>query len=65
MSAQMLGNGTQAPLQQHPQQRQQSMPDVQQLMQRVSFLRKNPTEQKNPHEAENILKYLAAIGQSS
>lgn len=32
--------------------------------QRASFLRKNPTEQKNPHELENLMKYLTAVGNS-
>ncbi|KXN84808.1 Chromatin structure-remodeling complex subunit snf21 [Leucoagaricus sp. SymC.cos] len=33
-------------------------------MLRASFLRKNPTEQKNPHELEQIMKYLTAVGNS-
>lgn len=33
--------------------------------QRASFLRKNPTEQKNPHELEQIMKYLTAVGNST
>ncbi|KAL0581366.1 ATP-dependent DNA helicase Snf21 [Marasmius crinis-equi] len=41
-----------------PQQRQI---DFQGLVQRVNFLKKNPTEQKSPNELENLMKYIQAM----
>jgi hypothetical protein len=29
--------------------------------QRANFLRKNPQEQKNPNELENLMKYIHAL----
>ncbi|KAJ3860637.1 SNF2-family ATP dependent chromatin remodeling factor snf21 [Lentinula novae-zelandiae] len=37
------------------------MPDLQQMLARASFLRKNPTEQKSPTELENLLKQIQAV----
>ncbi|KAJ7630412.1 SNF2-family ATP dependent chromatin remodeling factor snf21 [Roridomyces roridus] len=45
-----------------PQQRQQA-PDIQTLIGRVNFLRKNPLEQKTPNELESLMKYIQAMGQ--
>ncbi|KAJ7139490.1 SNF2-family ATP dependent chromatin remodeling factor snf21 [Mycena epipterygia] len=45
------------------QQRQQ-MPDLQQMIGRANFLRKNPLEQK-PGELDNIMKYIQAMTQQN
>ncbi|KAG7090792.1 hypothetical protein E1B28_009876 [Marasmius oreades] len=43
-------------------QPQQRPIDIQAMMQRANFLRKNPTEQKNPNELETLMKYISAMG---
>ncbi|KAF8887716.1 SNF2 family N-terminal domain-containing protein [Infundibulicybe gibba] len=68
MSAQMLGNGLPPNLTQpqgipQQQQRQPGMPDLQQLIARLNFLRKNPHEQKSPNEIETLIKYVQAVSQ--
>ncbi|KAJ3514926.1 hypothetical protein NLJ89_g2080 [Agrocybe chaxingu] len=60
MSAPMLGNGV-PPSAMTAQQPQHRQPDLQQMMMRANFLRKNPTEQKSPNELENLLKYIHLI----
>ncbi|KAF8624854.1 hypothetical protein AX15_005734 [Amanita polypyramis BW_CC] len=45
------------------QPRQQQLPDLQQLILRVNFLKKNPHEQKAPNEIEQLLKYISVISQ--
>ncbi|KAJ3807011.1 SNF2-family ATP dependent chromatin remodeling factor snf21 [Lentinula aff. lateritia] len=52
----MLANGGMANMQTRP-----GMPDLQQMLARASFLRKNPTEQKSPTELENLLKQIQAV----
>ncbi|KAF5392562.1 hypothetical protein D9757_002111 [Collybiopsis confluens] len=54
----MLANGG-AP---NMQSRQGSLPDLQQMIARANFLRKNPTEQKTPTELENLMKFIQAMG---
>ncbi|KAJ6498002.1 SNF2-family ATP dependent chromatin remodeling factor snf21 [Mycena vitilis] len=44
-----------------PQQR--PPPDLQSLIGRVNFLRKNPTEQKNPGELDNLIRYVQHLSQ--
>ncbi|KIL71095.1 hypothetical protein M378DRAFT_20506 [Amanita muscaria Koide BX008] len=43
------------------QGRQQQLPDLQQLILRVNFLKKYPREQKSPNEIEQLLKYINAL----
>ncbi|RDB29065.1 Chromatin structure-remodeling complex subunit snf21 [Hypsizygus marmoreus] len=50
--------------QQQQQPRQPQLPDIQQLIARANFLRKNPHEQRNPNELADLLKYINAVGQS-
>ncbi|KAG6820238.1 hypothetical protein H0H93_003601 [Arthromyces matolae] len=50
-------------IQQQPALRTQSMPDIQQFILRANFLKKNPHEQKNPGELEQLLKYIHAVSQ--
>ncbi|KAF8168355.1 SNF2-family ATP dependent chromatin remodeling factor snf21 [Crassisporium funariophilum] len=58
----MLGNGMAPNMAQQPvQQRQTAMPDLQQLIMRANFLRKNPQEQKTPNELENVMKYIQLL----
>ncbi|KAJ7171766.1 SNF2-family ATP dependent chromatin remodeling factor snf21 [Mycena crocata] len=46
------------------QQRQQPGPqEIQALIGRVNFLRKNPLEQKNPGELETLMKFLQSVSQ--
>ncbi|PPQ90452.1 hypothetical protein CVT25_014970 [Psilocybe cyanescens] len=64
MSAPLLGNGMVAPniaQQQQQQQLRQPTVDLQQMIMRVNFLRKNPSEQKNPNELDNLLKYINVL----
>ncbi|KAG6902971.1 hypothetical protein C0995_008544 [Termitomyces sp. Mi166 len=64
MSAPMLSNtGPQNGPQQQAPLRPQSMPDIQQVIFRANFLKKNPHEQKNPGELEQLLKYIHAVSQ--
>ncbi|KAF9066567.1 SNF2 family N-terminal domain-containing protein [Rhodocollybia butyracea] len=53
----MLANGMN-----NMQSRPSGMPDLQQMLTRASFLRKNPTEQKSPMELENLMKFIQAMG---
>ncbi|KAJ6573921.1 SNF2-family ATP dependent chromatin remodeling factor snf21 [Mycena vulgaris] len=46
-----------------PQQRPQG-PDLQQLIGRANFLRKNPLEQKSPGELDDLIKYIQAMSQN-
>ncbi|KAF8640822.1 hypothetical protein AX17_000471 [Amanita inopinata Kibby_2008] len=46
------------------QARPQQLPDLQQLIFRVNFLKKNPHEQKSPNELEQLVKYISAVSQS-
>ncbi|KAJ3751098.1 SNF2-family ATP dependent chromatin remodeling factor snf21 [Lentinula detonsa] len=52
----MLANGGMTNMQSRP-----GMPDLQQLIAKASFLRKNPTEQKSPTELENLMKQIQAL----
>ncbi|KAG6895585.1 hypothetical protein C0992_000500 [Termitomyces sp. T32_za158] len=52
--------GSQNMPQQQGTLRPQSMPDIQQ---RANFLKKNPHEQKNPGELDQLLKYIHAVSQ--
>ncbi|GLB36607.1 putative snf2-ATP coupling, chromatin remodelling complex [Lyophyllum shimeji] len=64
MSAPMLATPASHNMpQQHGQPRPQPIPDLQQLITRANFLRKNPHEQKNPAELEQLMKYIHAVGQ--
>ncbi|KAF5377272.1 hypothetical protein D9615_006425 [Tricholomella constricta] len=64
MSVPMLGNSLpQNMSQQRAQHGPQSMSDIQQLILRANFLRKNPHEQKSPTELEQLMKYIHAVGQ--
>ncbi|KIK70339.1 hypothetical protein GYMLUDRAFT_32342 [Collybiopsis luxurians FD-317 M1] len=51
----MLANG-------NSQARPSGMPDLQQMIARANFLRKNPTEQKTPTELETLMKFIQAMG---
>ncbi|PPQ87407.1 hypothetical protein CVT26_015833, partial [Gymnopilus dilepis] len=59
MFAPLLANGILPNMvqQQHSQLRQ-PIPDIQQLILRANFLRKNPNKQKTPNELDNLLKYI-------
>ncbi|KAF9042067.1 SNF2-family ATP dependent chromatin remodeling factor snf21 [Panaeolus papilionaceus] len=62
MSAPVLGNGIHQNAAQQPAQRiQPHMPDLQQMINRFNFLRKNPTEQKQPGELEQLQKYIQLL----
>ncbi|KAK0456862.1 SNF2-family ATP dependent chromatin remodeling factor snf21 [Armillaria borealis] len=61
MSAPMLANGLPQNIPPHHGLRQPAMQELQQLILRVNFLRKNPTEQKSPNELENLVKYIQNV----
>ncbi|KAK0208011.1 SNF2-family ATP dependent chromatin remodeling factor snf21 [Desarmillaria ectypa] len=61
MSAPMLANGLPQNIPPHHGLRQPGMQELQQLILRVNFLRKNPNEQKTPNELENLVKYIQSV----
>ncbi|KAF8971597.1 SNF2 family N-terminal domain-containing protein [Flammula alnicola] len=61
MSAPLLGNGVAPNVGQQPAQQRQPLPDLQQMIMRANFLRKNPLEQKSPNELDNLLKYISLV----
>ncbi|KAJ3768128.1 SNF2-family ATP dependent chromatin remodeling factor snf21 [Lentinula raphanica] len=53
----MYANGGMANMQSRP-----GLSDLQQMIAKANFLRKNPTEQKSPTELENLMKQIQALG---
>ncbi|KAJ8091396.1 ATP-dependent DNA helicase Snf21 [Marasmius tenuissimus] len=45
----------------HNQPQQRPIDNIQAMVQRANFLRKNPTEQKTPNELETLIKYISAL----
>lgn len=60
----MMANPALQNISQQPgQSRSQPVPDLQQLIFRANFLRKNPHEQKSPNELDQLMKYIHAVSQ--